>query len=157
MKKILSLLAAVTLLSTAASAKAEGLFNANELGLMAYGTYADRQEDSWGGGIGLSYFVTSHIGLGATTHWENLSGSFIDNAAGEAYFRLPIGEFPIAPYAIGSAGYNWDFDGWLFGVGGGAEGRLNETVGIFGDAQYVFKEGGEKDGILLRLGFRFNM
>lgn len=157
MKNKLLLLAAAAALTLGNQAQAEGLFNSKELSLMGFGTYADRQEDSWGGGVGLSYFVTRHIGLGASTHWENVTGSFIDNLSGDAYFRIPLGDLPVAPYAVGSAGYNWELDHWLFGVGGGAEARLNETVGIFGDVQYVFKEGGDKDGVLVRFGFRLNM
>lgn len=144
-------------ISAAGSVQAESLFKANELGLNLFGTYADREEDHWGGGVGLSYFFTRNIGLGASTHWENWSGSFIDEALGEAYVRLPLGDFPIAPYGIGSAGYNWQFDGWLFGVGGGAEARFTEAVGIFSDVQYMFREGGDKDGVLIRLGVRLNM
>ncbi len=157
MKKILSLATAIGFLGLGATANAEGFFNANELSLTTYGTYVDRQDDSWGGGVGLSYFVTRHIGLGATTHWENFSGSFIDNAAGELYLRLPLGDLPIAPYGIGSAGYNWERDAWFFGAGGGVEVRFTESIGIFGDVQYLFNEGGYKDGVEIRAGFRFNM
>lgn len=156
MKKILaSLVAAAALL--APTSQAQDLFQANELSLMTFGNWIDKQDERWGGGIGIGYFLTRNLGVAATTHWEDLEGTFFDNLAGEAYLRLPLSRLPIAPYALGSAAYSWEHEIWSFGVGGGAELRFNEAVGLFSDIQWLFNEGAGNDGVGVRFGFRFNM
>jgi len=156
MKKTLAALLAALALGVPA-ASAEGLFQANELSIMGFGNWIDKQEEHWGGGFGIGYFLTRNFGVGATTHWEDIEGTFLDNLAGEAYFRLPLNRIPIAPYAIGSASYSWELERWSFGAGGGAELRLNETIGLFSDIQWLFNEGAENDGVGVRFGFRLNM
>lgn len=144
-------------LSAAQSSSAQELFQPGELSLMGFGTYVDKQDEHWGGGVGIGYFLTKHVGVAATTHWEDFNGTFIDNIFGEAYLRLPLQNLPIAPYALGTAGYSWEYERWVFGAGGGAELRLNQTVGIFSDIQWLFNEGAENDGVKVRFGFRLNM
>lgn len=157
MRKTVAVFLVLGAMLAAPVAQGQDLFKANELSLMAFGNWIDQQEEKWGGGVGLSYFPTRHLGFAATTHWEDFHGTFIDNLGGEAYLRLPLSRLPIAPYAIGSGAHSWENERWTFGVGGGAELRFNETVGLFSDIQWLFNEGGAKDGLGVRFGFRLNM
>ncbi len=154
MKKMLAAFAAAVSLATFTASAAEDLFSADEINLLGFGDYYSNQSDHWGGGIGLNYFLSRNIGIGASTHMENFSGTFIDNVAGELYLRVPLGASPIAPYAVGTGGYSFEYDGWFGGGGGGLEWRFGKAFGLFGDIQYLVHEGNRNDGIGVRFGFR---
>jgi len=158
MKKLVALVAAGIIgLGSVSVAHSQGLFKANEANLLLFGTWVDDQKDQWGGGLGFNYFLTQDLGLGVSTHMENVDGSFIDNVSGEIIFRLPLGKLPLAPYGIGSGGYSWDHEKWFAGGGGGLEFRFTKTFGLFGDAQYLFYDGGRIDGWGARVGLRLGM
>jgi hypothetical protein len=157
MKKTIAALAAIVTLGLGSAATAQDLFKANEVNLLVFGDYVDRQDDEWGGGLGINYFFSRYIGLGASSHVENFSGSAIDNVAGEVYLRMPLGRVPVAPYGVGTGGYSFDYERWFYGGGGGLEWRLSKEVGIFGDWQYLFYDKGDFDGWMVRFGFRLGM
>ncbi len=136
------------------TATAQELFKADEINLLAFGNYFDKHADQWGGGVGLQYYVSRVIGVGVSTHWEDWGGSFFDNVNGELYLRIPLGRLPIAPYGIGTGGYDFEREGWFGGGGAGAELRFSERFGLFGDIQWFVREGGDRDGIGVRFGVR---
>ena len=155
MKKAFAILATGFLLAVNASAQDRELFKAGEVNLLAFGNYIENQDDHWGGGVGLQYFMTRHVGFGASTHMENFSGTFFENAIGELYVRIPIGSLPIAPYGVGSGGYEFGDEKWFGGGGAGAELRFSQTFGIFSDIQWIVHEGSKReDGIGVRFGIR---
>ena len=129
MKKIsLLFCTALSFVSTCALAQGDTRFREHEWELSPFLTYVDKAGDQWGLGTSLTYFLTDRIGVGAATFWTGTGGTFIDNLAGEAYFRLPIFE-ALAPYAVGSFGYQFDSSEWFETLGGGLDFRLGELGG----------------------------
>ena len=116
-------------------------------------TYVAKTGDNWGAGASATYFVTDKIGVGASTYWTDFGGTFIDNLAGEAYFRLPLASI-IAPYAVGGVGYHFDSEEWFETLGLGVDFRPFKNISAFSDAQYRFANE-TRDGVFLRLGVRF--
>jgi len=157
MRKFIAIISLVAALGAGSTARAESLFTDNEVSLMGFANYTDKANDYWGGGIGLSYFLTRNLGLGVSTSWTNFKGTFFDNLSGEGYLRLPLGQSPLAVYGIGSAGYSWEFENWFFGAGAGVELRFAKQFGVFSDIQWMFNEGGENDGVGIRIGLRLGM
>ena len=157
MKKLFSLFAVALALSTGSTSRAESLFTENEVSLIGFANYTDKTDDYWGGGIGLTYFLTRNVGIGASTTWTDFKGAFFDNVSGEGYLRLPLGDAPLAIYGIGSGGYTWEFNNWFFGAGAGAELRFSKQFGVFSDIQWLFNEGGDNDGVGVRIGIRLGM
>ena len=152
MKTIMAIITLLFVGSTVTS-NASDLFTAKETTLSFFGTYVDQTGDDWGLGAGVTHFITRHLGVGAVTHWENFDGPFFDNLAGEAYFRLPLGSLPLAPYAVGAVGYTFENDEWFESFGAGAEWRFSKKLGVFGDFQWQFNNDTD-DGVGLRIGAR---
>ncbi len=135
-------------------AQEEDRFKAGEFDVSPFATYVDKTGDDWGLGASVTYFMTDKIGLGASTYWTDFGGTFFDNLAGEAYFRLPLFK-RIAPYAVGSVGYQFDSDEWFETLGVGVDFRAFDKISAFSDVQWRFANE-TKDGVFLRLGVRFN-
>ena len=152
MKKTIAIL--ITALSvTAASAADGGSFESGEFSLSLFGGWVDKDDSTLAPGAGVSYFLTRHWGVGAFTHWENFDGKFIDNVSAEGYFRLPLNGMPLAPYGVAALGYSFETEETFESLGAGAEWRLNEQWGIFGDARWQFNNDSD-DGVALRAGVR---
>src|SRR5512135_511350 len=69
------------------------LFNPNEFNVDMFGTYANRdrfgvQHDRWGGGLGLNYFASKYLGIGADSYLEEWKWPY--RANGSLFLRLPI-------------------------------------------------------------------
>lgn len=108
-----------------------------------------------GVGVGLNYFFTRNIGLGADAYSENSTGSFIDSASVNLILRLPLGQGGFAPYAYGGVGRQFDMaEVWFGQVGAGIEYRFTPRFGAFLDARCVFPEEFDYYGVA-RLGVRF--
>ena len=108
----------------------------------------------WGGGLGLNYFFTRYIGLGADVNAPDNRGNFIDQINGNLLLRLPLGGSGWAPYIFGGGGRGTDPEWeWLAHAGLGLEYRWNPTTGIFLDGRYVWPEE-TFDRLVLRAGFR---
>lgn len=129
------------------------LFSGKETFLSLYGTYAQHQETLYGGGYGIEYFVSQYIGIGTWSYWDDWDGAVYDNLAAELMLRLPIPSLRLAPYAIGTAGYDFDENEWFEGFGGGLELRFQPSWGLFGDYNYMFREDNEEGGFI-RFGLR---
>lgn len=142
-------------LSTARAEEEESRFKIGELEVSPFGTYVDKEGGKWGLGASATYFVTDKLGVGASTYWADFQGSFFDNVAGEAYFRLPILKV-IAPYAVGSVGYEFETEEWFETLGLGVDFRAFKNLSAFSDIQYRFAND-TKDGIMVRLGVRLNL
>src|SRR5438874_1634707 len=77
------------------------LYNANELSLDLFGTYATRDKvgnsgANWGGGLGVNYFFNRYIGIGADSYLEEWRWPYRVN--GNAMIRFPIDQIGLAPY-----------------------------------------------------------
>jgi hypothetical protein len=145
---------AVLLVFTSMMARAEStLFASNENQLSFFGTYVDGRGDDWGLGAGYTRYLTENLGVGAVTYWKDFNGAFIDNLGAEGYYRFPLDDLRLAPYAVASAGYSFELEELFFAFGGGAEFRLNERLGLFGDLRWQINND-TKDGATLRVGAR---
>ena len=96
-----------------------------------------------------------NVGVGGSTYWTDLEGTFIDNFEAEGYFRIPIFK-RIAPYAVGGLGYQFDHDYWFETLGVGVDFRVFKRITAFSDIQYRFVNSSSRDGALIRLGARFS-
>jgi opacity protein-like surface antigen len=118
----------------------------------------------WGGGVGLNYFMTRHIGLGVDVNIPNNDGNFIDSVNASVYLRLPWEAAGFAPYIFGGGGRmtepTWQ---WSIHAGVGLEFRFNPITGIFADARYVWADDAQPNGykgkydgdnLVLRAGLR---
>ncbi len=143
----------VCLSATMAWAEDEDRFRPGEFEVSPFATYVDKTGDEWGLGASLTYFVTQRIGVGATTYWTDFGGTFFDNLAGEAYFRLPLFKV-VSPYAVGGVGYQFDSEEWFETIGIGVDFRPFKNLSAFSDIQYRIANE-TRDGVFLRLGVRF--
>jgi hypothetical protein len=148
--------------------KTGDLYSANELSLDFFGSYLAgerRAEDlfdtnirhgSWGGGVGLNYFITREIGIGGDFNIpDDNFGNFINNVDGSLIARLPISNTGLAPYVYGGGGRQTDPTWqWTGHAGVGIEYRFNPTTGLFADGRYIWVDK-TSDEILFRAGVRF--
>ena len=139
----------------------EPCFNAGELQLDVFGSYTDAahrssHNDGFGGGLGLNYFFTNHIGIAASGNLYDGDVNGAWNVDGSIVLRLPIeGSICWAPYIFGGGGIavNGSLEGTLH-AGGGLEWRATHTIGVFGEARYIWAEE-DHSGTQIRAGLRF--
>lgn len=135
-------------------------FNDHELQLDIYGTYTDGnsashagpiQDHAWGGGIGINYFFTRNIGIGAeyfvddAQHNSDRPGgrapmTAFHHVGGDLIFRLPIDRLCLAPYAYLGGGAVIDGESWAAGWAGvGVEYRVvPNKIGLFVDERWTY-------------------
>lgn len=150
-------------------ADSDMLYPDQEFTVDLFGVYADQKDkfkDSfresmkggrWGAGLGINYFFTRFMGIGADAFGiDNRNGDDIVDAANASFIlRLPIDVAHLAPYAFGGGGHQWEGpDTWTAHVGAGLEVRLNRHTGIFIDGRHVFVDKGSEYA-LIRSGLRF--
>ena len=144
------------------------LFSANELSVDLSATYSASErgiEDlfetsikgrrgTWGGDVGINYFFTREIGVGADAVMSDNGGNFVDAVLGDLILRLPIGDSGFAPYVFGGGGRTTDGTWQWVGQGGlGLEYRFTHRIGLFADGRYVWPQH-NADALLLRAGIR---
>lgn len=109
----------------------------------------------FGGGLGVNYFFTKMLGVGADVSMHDNGRQFVDNVAANLIARFPIGDTAFAPYVLGGAGYEFDPTGdWEGHAGIGVEFRMNPRTGVFADARYIWPNS-SGDSSLIRTGLRF--
>jgi hypothetical protein len=120
-----------------------------------FDTSLRRDSNTWGGGVGLNYFMCKCVGLGGDINIPNNGGNFVDSFVGSVIVRLPIEPIHLAPYLFGGGGKvtepNWE---WTEHFGVGLEFRINRLTGIFADARYMWIDRAS-DKMLIRAGMRF--
>jgi hypothetical protein len=107
-------------------------------------------DHGWGGGIGVNYFFSRYIGVGAEGYWiaaDHNAAADVDggettfhNIGGSLIFRLPIDELCLAPYAFIGGGAVLDSDDWAVGFAGvGVEYRIiPNKLGVFVDGRFNY-------------------
>lgn len=121
-------------------------FPSNQLTLDAFGTYATREREGssanpLGGGLGLNYFITRYVGIGADTYIEEWKWPYRVN--GSAILRLPLPQqfSKLAVYGFGGGGRQFkDIPQFTWHGGGGLEYKLSRNLGIFADGREVFPD-----------------
>lgn len=142
------------------------VYRAQEISLDLFGSYiADERgiddlfetnirHGDWGGGVGLNYFFTRELGVGADINMSDNGGELVDMLNASLILRLPLGESGVAPYVFGGGGRGFDPDWeWLAHAGVGLEFRFNPTASLFTDARYIWADD-SSDKLLLRTGIR---
>jgi hypothetical protein len=141
-------------------------FTMHELSLDLFGSYIAGQrslgdifdtsirDGKWGGGVGLNYFLTREIGLGADINMSDNRGNLVDIVQASLIGRLPSETTGLAPYIFGGGGRGtdrvWE---WTAHAGLGLEFRMNPLTGIFVDGRYIWADK-THDALLLRSGLR---
>jgi len=155
MKKTLTVLSTILCFSALQVIGAQdSRFQPGEWEVSPFATYVDKTGDKWGVGASLTYYLNTYFGVGASTYWTDFGGTFFDNAAAEGYFRIPVLK-SLAPYAVGSIGYQFDSKEWFESLGAGLDFRVFEKISAFSDIQYRFANE-TRDGVFLRLGVRLS-
>jgi len=135
-------------------------FPANQLSLDLFGTYATRDRfgadrDRWGGGAGVTYFLTRYMGLSADTYVEEWKWPYRANLSG--IIRLPLQRqgAGLAPYVFGGGGRQFKYEPqWTWHAGAGLELKMNPQTGLFADGRRVFPDD-TGEYYLVRAGLRF--
>jgi hypothetical protein len=161
----------------------EYCFNDREFQLDLFGAYLDGnghthagpiRESGYGGGIGINYFFSRHIGIGVDATWisaeENGAAdaqrddddeTIFHNISSSLIFRLPIDSACIAPYLFVGGGFHVDGDQWASAHAGlGIEYRIvPQRIGLFTDARFTYygtRYGNDdQNNVLARAGIRF--
>jgi hypothetical protein len=121
-------------------------FPAYQLSLQAFGTYATRGREGGskkelGGGLGLTYFFTRYVGLGADTYVAEWKLPYRVN--GSVILRLPLPEqlSHLAVYGFGGGGREFkDVPQFTWHGGGGLEFKFCRQLGLFADVREVFPD-----------------
>ncbi len=134
-------------------------FNAGEVQFDLFGAYQVGEgashagpihDHGWGGGVGVNYFFTRYLGIGAEGYWiaaehndrqnAGSGGTTFHNVNGSLIFRLPIDNLCLAPYAYVGGGAVMDGDKWAVAFGGvGLEYRvIPNKLGLFVDARWNY-------------------
>lgn len=132
-------------------------FRPQEFQIDLFGSLAtrDRSGDSQltgGGGVGLNYFFTPVVGIGADSYIEDWK--WPDHVDGSLILRWPFQAAGVAPYIFGGGGRQYhDIIQWTKHAGGGMEFRFNRFTGLFADARYIWPDE-TRDYVLMRGGLR---
>jgi hypothetical protein len=129
------------------SAPSSALFGP-ETSLDVFASYLKSDQEgvskSWGGGLGVSHFFTSYLGVAGSASWVEPDNSDVwGNYIADGIIRVPIESLRIAPYALAGLGgiYGDSEFNFVGRVGAGIDFRITESFGVFGDWLYHFPEG----------------
>jgi len=133
------------------------VFTAQDFSVDVFGYHGGREKsgadhDAYGYGVGVNYFITENIGVGAETYADAFTVPYILNLSG--IYRFPLAEYNVAPYLFTGLGRQWEHaPQWVFHFGGGAEYRLRQELAGFADLRGVFPVDTDPY-IMLRIGIR---
>jgi hypothetical protein len=145
-------------------------YTCNELSMDFFGSYINGEQGLhdlfntnirrgfWGGGVGINYFFLEQLGAGVDFNVSDKPNfRLVDDVVGDLIFRWPICNSGVAPYLIGSGGRGISpIYQWVYGGGVGLEYRFNPSLGLFGDARFLWAEKGDSfNRLLIRFGIRF--
>lgn len=114
------------------------LFSGNELRADAFATYQSSQ--SWGYGLGLSYYLTKNLGATVWASRQDFDfgkGNVVDNVDTSLLFRVPLTDV-IAPYVSVGNRHLFGFGDNVPVAGLGVEYRITKKFGAFAEGTYVF-------------------
>lgn len=110
-------------------------YRGGEFQIDLFGSLATPDLDNYqsGAGLGLNYYLSKNIGIGATIagDWSE-HGQVVDSAGGSLLYRIPIERSAITF----RGGATWDLrrEGWSLELGPGLEHRFTRHIGIFTEA-----------------------
>lgn len=95
-----------------------------------------RGQAQFGGGVGVSYFVTRGLGAGVRLEGQDFTGSLVDLIETRIYFRAPLWD-TVAPYGFVAGTYRFPegciSEKWGAGAGGGLEFKFSRHFGAKAD------------------------
>jgi hypothetical protein len=113
-------------------------------------------KDGWAAGIGINLYFNRYVGVGAEGYFFDSGDDLSFSTAGNLLLRIPIDALCLAPYGLIGGGYQFgDYDQSFWQAGLGLEWKLNQYVGLFGDARMIFTDE-DADTQFYRAGLRFN-
>lgn len=109
-----------------------------------------------GAGLAVEYNFSRYVAVQASTFRNDWgANSVFQNLALSPILRIPILDWKVAPYVIGSAGFDFDQDNARFySAGVGLDWRATRKVGAFADVQQYWRQKSE-DNLGVRLGLRY--
>lgn len=91
------------------------------------------EDGVYGEGLGVTYFVTRGLGIGARAMIFDTHSSFVDELEARLVFRAPLWD-QFAPGAYVSGGYSLESYDWKAGAGGTFEVRFTRNLAVFAEA-----------------------
>ena len=117
------------------------------------GLIVNSGDDFYGGGIGINYYFTQNIGVGASWALQDINGTVFHDTSVDLLLRAPLGDSCNAIYGIVGGGVLADGENFgSFNYGLGLEHRFSPSCGIFGEARHKFID--NADFLSARVGFR---
>jgi hypothetical protein len=145
-------------------APVEPCFKDQELQLDVFASWLDCRrnvtngsKDGFGGGLGVNYFFTRYLGVGADGNISAASNG-LWTFSGSLIARLPIetGGICLAPYILGGGGFQTDgVNAGTWHAGGGLEWRATHNLGIYGEGRYTWAGSHDEANARVSLGVRF--
>ena len=107
---IVSTIGLVSVLVPATVCAQGDLFGGHEVSLDLLGFYGSKDKgggdhNAWGYGAGLNYFFTENWGVGVDSYADAFTVPYLLN--GNVFFRYPLQELSLAPYAFAGVGREW--------------------------------------------------
>lgn len=133
-------------------------FDSGELSFDLNGMYASRNRDNFrgdavGAGVGVNYFFSRYLGVGADTYLDDFD--YPNHLDASFMARYPLQQLSFAPYAVVGFGRQFhDVSQWTGHIGAGGEYRFNRKTGVFVEYRRVLPDQ-SKDFDLWRFGLRF--
>ena len=135
-----------------------------QVDLFGSGTFVDVDDDFYGGGVGVNYFITQYIGVGASWNLIDVDNSFnsssdtvVHDISADLLLRAPLfgEESCTAIYGILGGGVitNGTTLG-TFNFGVGLEHRFLDNVGLFIEGRQKFVPAADADFTSVRVGAR---
>ena len=113
----------------------------------------DAIEDGFGGGLGLTHFITDSFGVRGGAYWFG-SDSTIHSVTASGIIRYPLEKFCLAPYVFGGVGGHFDSVNQISAhLGAGVEYRITDRLGLIADYSHTFTDETE-DWNMYSLGVR---
>ncbi len=143
-------------------APVEPCFKDTELQLDLFGAYVATEgggiNDGFGGGLGLNYFFSRNLGVGADAMIYDGDAPGVWAYTGSLIARFPVelGGLCLAPYVFGGGGYQSGAQhSGTFHAGAGLEFRIvPEKFGVYAEGRYTWVGGPSDDNTQARVGVR---
>lgn len=120
-------------------------------------------DESYGGGVGINYFITQYIGIGASWNLIDLDGQLGSSSDTELHdtsvdliFRMPLGEESRTAIhgMVGGGVISNGSNHGTYNVGLGLEHRF-DAFGVFAEGRQTWIDSADVDFTSIRLGARF--
>lgn len=111
----------------------------------------------YGGGLALDYYLTDRFAIGLEGSWID-TPSVVHGYSVNLTYRLTCPSNCLSVYVLGGGGVftNGETVGSAH-IGGGAEYRFTDNIGLFADARYTWLDGGDITLTQIRTGLSIKL